>query len=311
MKSIRRRFDRQISRASRARVAFLAGAALALTSGVEPTAARVEAPHILAATNDLGAIARAVLGPDADIRVVARPDRDLHAVDVRPSMMTAAAKADVYLAVGLSLDMWSTGIVQGSRNDKLTVIDCSTAVTPLEVPSGKVDASMGDVHPYGNPHYWLDPENGKALARFLAERFGSLDAPRAGTYRANAERFASDIDSRMPAWTAALQGRSFVEYHRTWVYAAERFGMTIEGQIEPLPGIPPTAQHLVSLAALIRDRKVGVVARDAFQPEGPLAFLARETGVRVVVLHASCAEPTPGAYFTIFDSLAEVFRERS
>src|SRR5262245_30959601 len=185
--------------------------------------------RILAATNDLAAIARAVTGPSAEIKVVARPDRDLHSLEVRPSMMTMAAKADVYLAVGLSLDLWSEGIVQGSRNQKLRVVRCSDAVQPLEVPVGKVDASMGDVHPYGNPHYWLDPENAVLIARDLAKRFTALDAAQGNVYQANAEAFAKQIEERIPAWKERMQGLSFVEYHRTWIYAAKRFGMEIMG----------------------------------------------------------------------------------
>jgi zinc/manganese transport system substrate-binding protein len=289
-------------------------AALALTvalcGGLVASVSAAEGLRILAATNDLAAIARAVTGPDAEIRVVARPDRDLHALEIRPSMMTSAARADVYLSVGLSLDIWSAGIVRGSRNTKLTFLDCSDAITPLEVPTGKVDASMGDVHPSGNPHYWLDPENGKALARFLAGRFAALDAGRGEGYRRNAESFVNEIDARVPGWASALRGKAFVEYHRTWVYAADRFGMRIEGEVEPLPGIPPTAQHLVSLASLIRERKPAVVIRDVFHPAESVEFLERETGVRGVVVSASCAEPTPQSYLATFDHLAEVLGRR-
>src|SRR5688572_937433 len=181
--------------------------------------------RILAATNDLGAIARAVAGPSAEIKVVARPDRDLHSLEVRPSMMTMAAKADLYLALGLSLDLWSEGIVQGSRNTKLRVVNCSEAIKPLEIPTGKVDASMGDVHPYGNPHYWLDPENAALIARDLAKKFEAVDPAHSSMYATNAEAFAKQVEQRVPIWKEKLQGASFVEYHRTWVYAAKRFGM--------------------------------------------------------------------------------------
>jgi len=260
--------------------------------------------RILAATNDLGAIARAVAGPAAEIKVVARSDRDPHSLEVRPSMMTMAAKADVYLAVGLSLDLWSQGIVQGSRNPKLVVITCSEAIQPLEVPTGKVDASMGDVHPEGNPHYWLDPENAVLVAQDLAKRFAALDAAQGNVYAANANTFAKDIQGRIPAWKEKLNGLAFVEYHRTWIYAAKRFEMNIAGQVEPLPGIPPTAQHLASLSSTIRAKKIPAVVRDRYHSEGPLEFLQRETGVRTAVLPASCDEPTPDSYFQLFDRVA-------
>jgi zinc/manganese transport system substrate-binding protein len=271
-----------------------------------PASAGAAPLRILAATNDLGAIARAVAGPEADIKVVARPDRDLHSLEVRPSMMTMAAKADVYLGVGLGLDLWSQGIVQGSRNTKLVVVTCADAVQAIEVPTGKVDASMGDVHPFGNPHYWLDPENAALIARFLAKRLAAMDAGNADTFATNAETFAKQVDDRLPAWQAKLHGLAFIEYHRTWAYAAERFGMQIVDRVEPLPGIPPTAQHLAALSATIREKQVPVVIRDTYHPSDPLEFLQRETGVRTAVLPASCDEPTPVAYFALFDRIVSV-----
>ncbi|HET9888786.1 MAG TPA: metal ABC transporter substrate-binding protein [bacterium] len=286
---------------------FALGAALLLSASPSKAAPL----RILAATNDLAAIARAVAGPAAEIKVVARPDRDLHSLEVRPSMMTMAAKADVYLAVGLSLDLWSEGIVQGSRNTKLHVVTCSDAVQPLEVPAGKVDASMGDVHPYGNPHYWLDPENAVIIAHDLAKNFTALDAGQAGAYEANAEAFAKEVEQRVPVWKEELHNVSFIEYHRTWVYAAQRFGMNIEGQVEPLPGIPPTAQHLAALSTTIREKHVPVVIRDLYHPDGPLEFLQRETGARVAVVPASCDEPTPESYFQLFDRLASALNGKS
>ncbi len=277
----------------------------ALASPVSGDAAGL---RILAATNDLGAIARAVTGEDADIQVVARADRDLHSLEIRPSMMTAAARADVYLGIGLSLDLWSDGIVRGSRNPKLLVVTCADAVRAIEIPSGPVDARMGDVHPSGNPHYWLDPENGAAVARLLAAKFASVDAPRAASYEANANAFAAEIERRMPAWKEQLAARSFIEFHRTWAYAAERFGMNIVDRVEPLPGIPPSAQHLAALAETIRARGVPVVVRDTHQSNEPLEFLARETGVRTAVLPSSCESPVPESYFAIFDRAVEVLR---
>jgi zinc/manganese transport system substrate-binding protein len=190
-------------------------------------------------------------------------------------------------------------------------VNCAEAVTPLEIPSGKVDASMGDVHPYGNPHYWLDPENAVSIARFLAKRFAAIDAGHAARYEENATAFAAQIEKRIPAWKEKLAGLSFVEYHRTWSYAAARFGMTITGRVEPLPGIPPTAHHLADLSATIRETKTPVVIRDVHQSKDPLEFLHRETGVRTAVLPASCDEPTPEAYFALFDRAAAVLRGES
>jgi zinc/manganese transport system substrate-binding protein len=270
------------------------------------TTAAADPLRIVCATTDLGAIARAVAGPEASVEVVARPDRDPHSLEVRPSTMRLVARADTYLAVGLSLDLWSEDIVRGSRNRDLVVIDCSSAVSPLEVPVGKVDASQGDVHPKGNPHYWTDPENGAAVARFLADRLAALRPADAQAFHRNADAFAAEIERRVPGWRERLSGRAFVEYHRSWIYLATRFGMDIAGQVEPLPGIPPGARHLAALAALIRARGVPVVVRDPYHPPDPVRFLARETGASGAVLPTACDEPTPASYFAHFDQVADV-----
>ena len=285
--------------------AFAALAPLALAT----PAASGEGLSILAATNDLGAIADAVTGGEAEIEVVARSDRDPHTVEVRPSKMRKAAKADVYLEVGLSLDQWSDGVVRGSRNRKLVVIRCSDAIEPLGVPEGKVDASMGDVHPDGNPHYWLDPLNGAAVGRFLAAKLGEIDPERAELYTANAERFARDLEERLPDWEARLSGGSLVEFHDTWRYLAARFDLEIVDRVEPFPGIPAHARHLAELAEVIRERGVPFVARDSYHSESPVAFLVRETGVRAVVLPSTCDAPTAESYVAHFDRIAVLLGE--
>lgn len=261
--------------------------------------------RVVAATNDLGAIARAVGGAEIRIDVVARSDRDPHTVEVRPSTMRMTAKADLYLEVGLSLDIWSEDIVRGSRNRDLRVVNCAEAITPLEVPEGKVDASMGDVHPEGNPHYWLDPVNGSAVARLLAEEFSLADPENEEIYRSNAEAFIQEIERRLPSWSESLRDQVFIEFHRSWVYLAERFGMIIVDQVEPLPGIPPSARHLAGLAETIRSQEVPVVIRDIYHSESPLEFLERETGVRTMILPSSSDDPVPEAYLALFDRVAE------
>jgi ABC-type Zn uptake system ZnuABC Zn-binding protein ZnuA len=267
-------------------------------------AAPAQALRIVAATTDLGAIASAVTGGQDDIDVIARPDRDPHRLEVRPSFMRKTAKADVYLEVGMSLDLWSYDIVRGSRNRDLRVINCSRAITPLDVPTGSVDASMGDVHPEGNPHYWLDPLNGVILARFLADEFSKIEPQNHDVYVRNAEAFASRVEAHLPEWRQRLAGQSFIEFHSSWIYLATRFDMAIIAQVEPLPGIPPTARHLAELAEVIRARKVTHVVRDFYHSDAPLEFLERETGIHPVVLPSACAEPTPESYLKHFDEIA-------
>ena len=270
-----------------------------------PAASSAGRLRVVAATTDLGAIAAAVGGEEVEVDVVGRWDRDPHSMEIRPSNMRKAARGDIYLKVGMSLDIWSDGVISGSRNPSLTVLDCSQAIEPLEIPTGRVDASMGDVHPEGNPHYWLDPVRAADVADFLAAAFAARDPERRTAYEAGAARFRDEIETRLPGWRQRLQGRRFVEYHRTWIYLAQRFDAEISGTIEPLPGIPPSARHLATLADVIRVREVPVAIRDPYHSASAVEFLERETGIRGAVLPASCEKATAAAFFAHFERIVD------
>ena len=262
--------------------------------------------RVVAATNDIGALAHAAGGEHIQLEVVARRDRDPHGVEVRPATLRKTAKAQVYLKVGLSLDLWSDAIIRGSRNKNLTIIDCSEAITPLEVLEGRVDASKGDVHPEGNPHYWLDPVNALDIVVMLAEKLSELEPEHADEFRRNAEEFAAEVNRLMPHWSEQLAGLTFVEYHRSWVYFASRFEAVILGSVEPLPGIPPPARHLIALSEQIRNSKAKIVVRDPYYSDAPVEFLERETGIVGVILPVTCPEPTQESYLNHMNTIVEV-----
>jgi len=263
--------------------------------------------RVVAATTTLGAIADAVGGDLVEVEVVARPDRDLHALEVRPSTMRKTSRADVYLEVGMSLDYWTDDVIRGSRNRDLRRVDCSRALDEaLEVPEGKIDAAMGDVHPEGNPHYWLDPERLPDVAGIVARAFAEADPANAGTYASRADAFADRVAARVRGWEARLVGIAFVQYHATWPYLADRFGMEIVGTVEPLPGIPPSARHLAELAATIRKQGARVVIREPYHDDDAVAFLVRETGVDTAVLPSSCDAPTEASLLAHLDQVVSV-----
>jgi zinc/manganese transport system substrate-binding protein len=261
---------------------------------------------VCASTNDLASIAATVGGASVEVFAIARPSSDPHRIEALPSHMLKVARAQLYLKVGLGLDPWADALVDGSRNAKLVIVDCSRGVRVLEKPTGKVDASMGDVHPDGNPHYWLDPRNGAIVARTLAEAFAKADPANATAYRARAETFAqeaaatwkraADVASRLPS-------RQVFTYHRSWTYFADAFGLDVVDTVEPVPGIPPTARHLADLVAQARARKVGVLIQEPYFPLDGGRFLTREAGVRQVVQAASCETSAAGAYLAHFDAI--------
>ncbi len=262
---------------------------------------------IVASSTDLASIAKEIGGDLAEVNSIAQGRSNLHYVEVLPSYMLKVSKADIYLKVGLGLDMWADAVIDGSRNGKLIVVDCSTGIETLERPSGRIDASMGDIHPQGNPHYWLDPANGIEIARNILTAITKADPENLTTYQVNFEAFCLKIENNLVKWrkeAESLKGLSVVSYHNTWPYLAKAFGFEVIGFIEPKPGIEPTASHTSQLIDLIKNKGVKTILREPyFSPRAPES-IAKATGATVLV-----APPSVGAvesatdYIALFDTL--------
>lgn len=280
-------------------VVVLAGALLAA-----PSEAKL---RVVTSTSDLAAIAREVGGELVEAESIALGNQDPHFVELLPSYMMRVRKADVYVKVGMELDYWAQAILDGSRNSKLEVVDCSLKLPPdrrLEVPT-RVDASMGDVHKYGNPHYWLDPENGKRIAEAIAEGLALADPANAETYEANRAAFAAKIDAKKVEWSkkaAAIRGMKIVTYHDSWPYFTQAFGIEVVDWLEPKPGVKPSPTHVRDVIDVIRSQKVAAVAYEPYFEDRTPKMVARETGVPLVVLPPSVGGvPEVQNYFQLFD----------
>lgn len=265
--------------------------------------------NVVASTTDLASIATRIGGNTAEVTSIARGTADPHFVEVLPSYMMRVQKAALYLKLGMDIDRWSGAIIDGSRNGKLVVIDCSQDIVPLEIPTGKVDASHGDVHPRGNPHYWLDPDNGAVIAGTIAEAFTRVDPANANAYRANLEQFKADLAARKARWSEsahALKGMKVVTYHNTWPYFAHAFGIEVEAFVEPLPGIEPTPSHTAQVIDLMKAESIRVIGVEPYFSKRTPESIARATGAAIVDLPPSVGG-APGAddYFSLFDVLIE------
>ena len=284
-------------------VAAMTATALGLAGPAAATKIKV-----VASTTDLGSIASAVGGDQVEVTAVAKPGSDVHRVEVLPSSMVRVSKAQVYLKVGLGLDQWADAIIDGSRNQSLVIVDCSAGVDVLDKPTGRVDASQGDVHPNGNPHYWLDPHEGGVVANTVAAALGRVDPEHAANYSARAEAFAATCDSaraRAVARVSDLPSRTLITYHASWVYFAHALGLEIVGTVEPVPGIPPTGRHLDDLVQVIRERRVQVLVQEPYFAADAGAFLNRQTGIRVVKASPSADDVGPQSYLAHFQSLID------
>lgn len=276
---------------------------LTLAALAAPAHAKI---NVAASTNDLASIAATVGGDQVDVFAIARPTSDPHRIEALPSYMVKVSRAALYLKVGLGLDQWADAIVDGSRNSRLQIVDCSVGVRVLEKPTGKVDASMGDVHPDGNPHYWMDPRNAAAVASNIATALGKADPKNAAAYQQRAEAFGKDAQAcwqRNADAAKKIPSHAIFTYHRSWSYFADAFGFEVVNTVEPVPGIPPTARHLQELVDQAKARKVGVLIQEPYFSSDGGKFLNRQAGVRLLVQAASCDAPVAGSYLKNFDTI--------
>ncbi len=271
--------------------------------------------RVVTSTTDLADIVKTIGGQRVTVTSIARGNQDPHYVEVLPSYMLKVKKADLYFKVGMELDLWSQQIIDGSRNRKLKIIDCSATIEKLEVPTSRVNASMGDIHRFGNPHYWLDPENGKRIAEQVLTALTNVDPKGKALYQAHYDRFTVAIDSAVARWEETykgLQGKQIIFYHNSWPYFAQRFGLVTREFLEPKPGITPSPAHLNDLIQLIETDQIQVVASESyFSPQAP-KFLAQKTGITPLQLAQSVgAIKGVDSYLDIFEfnlkTLAEAF----
>jgi len=267
--------------------------------------------NVMTTTEDLAAIAREVGGDHITVDSMAKGYQDPHFVEAKPSFILKLQKADVLISVGRELEIgWLPPLIQQSRNAKIQVgaqgyLDASLGATILEIPNGNITRAMGDVHPLGNPHYWMDPENGKRIAKEIADKLSELRSGDSAFYQQQLTSFTTRLDAAEKRWLAQMapyKGTKMVTYHRSFPNFAERFGLDIVGYVEPRPGIPPTPQHTLDLINEMKRQNVKLVLVEPyFDMKTPIA-IGRETGAQVLVMPPSVGgtKDVPD-YFKLFD----------
>jgi len=275
-------------------------------------AARAEAKLIIVTTTpDFASVAEEIGGDNVAVSSLAKGIQDPHFVDAKPSFIRQLNQADVLIEGGVDLEVgWLPPLLESSRNEKIQRdnpgrIVASKGVRLLEVPTRPIERSQGDVHPLGNPHYMLDPENGKILAGQITATLCGLDAGSCEYYKKNLKAFDNQVDQKISEWSkkmAPYRGTQILTYHASWPYFAERFGLDVVGHVEPKPGIPPAPGYLENLVGLISREKVKLLIMEPYFSDRAPNFLAQKTGIQVLVLYPSMA---PGAgirhYTDIFD----------
>jgi zinc/manganese transport system substrate-binding protein len=282
--------------------------ALALLSAAARSQDRLQ---VVATIPDLADIARQVGGDRVEVESIAVGIQDPHYVDPKPSFVVKLNRADVFIQVGLDLEIgWIPPLLNQSRNPRIQrggegYIDASEVVEILERPAVPLSRAEGDIHIYGNPHYWLDPVNGKRIAVRVADTFARLRPEWAADFETGRSRFSERLDAALEGWLSRLrtfEGREVVAYHNSWPYFSRRFGIRVAGFIEPKPGIPPSPRDLVRVIDLIRNRRIQAIVHTVYYDDKPSRFIAEKTGARLLTLATSVGgAPGVSDYFDLFE----------
>lgn len=309
--------------------------------------------QIVTTTQDLASIAKSVGGSKVRVSALVSGARDPHRLDARPSYMSLLAKADLYIAIGLDLEVgYEEAILRGSRNSKVQKgarghVHAGDWAVVIDKPTGSVSRAQGDIHPYGNPHVWLDPYNGRLIAVKLGEKMAGLDPANAASYRSNAQAFVAELDRRtfgaalvgrfgadtlwswllkkellstldekgargqLSGWTGKMApyvGTRVITYHKSWNYFINRFGLAGAGELEPKPGIDPTPSHVAKMVETAKSQNVRIILQEPFYSRRNADFVAQRSNAKVVVAPGSVGHTAAAKdYFSLFDTIISQF----
>jgi zinc/manganese transport system substrate-binding protein len=291
----------------------VAAALLMLVVGAGRAEAKV---HVVTSIETFADLARQVGGDRVEVKSLSRGYMDPHFVEPKPSLVIDLNRADLLVHVGLELEIgWLPPLVLGSRNEKLQLgmpgnLDASTKIPVLDVPTTKVDRSMGDIHPQGNPHYWIPPDNALIIAREIADRLAQIDGGGAATYRANLKKFEEAVGKRRAEWekrAASVKGTKVVTYHKSWSYVSKWLGLVEVGYVEPKPGIPAPPSHIAALIGLMQREGVKEILMESFYPRNTVQLVAQKAGARMLVLPSDVgATPEIKDYFALVDAVVNM-----
>jgi zinc/manganese transport system substrate-binding protein len=226
------------------------------------------------------------IGQDkVDVSYLCRGNQDPHFLEIMPSYMLKLRKADLVFKIGLDLEKWLPQLIDGSRNTNIQVIDLSQEIDKKEVPTTKMDARYGDVHPYGNPHYYLDPVDVKIMAGEVYDALTRQDPENSDYYKKNYDNYLMKLDAKIEEWNdkmSGLKGEPIVFFHSSWVYFADQYGINIAGYVEPKPGIPPTPSHNAEIINLIKKGRVKMIIMENYYSDSAPNQISEVTGIKVI-----------------------------
>jgi len=294
--------------------ALLIAVTIILAAVALPAAAAID---IVAATPELADIAKQVGGDKVSVYSIAKPNQDYHVIEPRPSDVSRIARADMVVRVGLDLDLWFDALSNAAGNPKVRkggpgYVDASVGIARLEVPREQITGASGDIHPYGNPHYFYDPQNGKIIARNILDGLIRVSPANKSVFQSNYDKFADEIDRRTAEWKrelAPFRGENVVTYHQSAIYFLRRFGLKQFGTMEVKPGIPPSASHIADLIKKMKEQKVKAVVVESVYPKRFPDLIQRETGINYVVVPYSVGSLGTRSYIDMIDTWVSRYKQ--
>ena len=276
------------------------------------TASAQQKLRVTTTITDLGSITKEVGGDKVDVTSIARGYKDPHFVEPKPSFLMLLRNTDLLEVVGLELEIgWLPPLLDQSRNNNIRpgqkgYLDASQGVEILDRPTGTVTRAMGDVHPLGNPHYWLDPANGVRIARQVRNKLVELRPQDQAYFDQRLNTFIVKLNEANKRWMAAMapyKNAKVVTYHNSWPNFARHFGLDVVGFVEPKPGVPPSPSHSFELVKQMKAQGVKVICMEPYFDQKDPQFIAAKTGAQVLVLYPSVGGAKSGTddYFQLFD----------
>jgi zinc/manganese transport system substrate-binding protein len=280
-----------------------------------PTAHAARKLRVVATIETLADLARKLGGDRVEVASLSKGWTDPHFVEPKPSLVLVLNRADLLIHVGLELEIgWLPPLVLGARNDKIQLgapgnLDASQEIPVLDVPTQRVTRAMGDIHPLGNPHYFIPPDEALIVAHEIVDRLRGLDPAGSDAYDANLAAFEAKLKQKRADWerrAAALRGVKVVTYHRSWSYVAKWLGLNQVGFVEPKPGIPPSASHVAQLISIMQQQQVRLVLSESFYPRNLVALIAQKGGAKLVILPANVGgDPAAKDYFSLVEVIVD------
>ena len=282
-----------------------------LAAGLSTTASAASKLKVVTTTEDLGSLATEAGGDHVTVDSIAKGYQDPHFVESKPSFLLKLRSADLLAVVGLQLEIgWLPPLQTQSGNSKIQVgapgyFDLSAFCNVMEVPTANVTRADGDVHPLGNPHYWLDPENGRRIVHAFSKKFTEMQPGDAAYFAARLADFDKRLTDAEKGWDAKMapyKGRKVVTYHRSFPNFSQRFGLVVAEYVEPKPGIPPTPQHTLDLINIMkRDGIKLILVEPYFDMRTPDSVAQQTGGTALVLLPSVGGVKEVTDYFKLFD----------